>query len=159
MINAMYGQGFDYRWANVGGTWVCSVSSDTNEIHKLIDQVKAGPASQPCTEVLNAMKLIPRADSADAFFTLNYVRLMKAMLEFSPMPMTLPEIPTKSSLAMAFRVENGAFALDIAAPKEHVMEMSTMFGMMMQQQMQQMQKQQMKQGPGTMPMKPATPDN
>jgi hypothetical protein len=148
MLNTMYGRGFDYRWAIVDGLWVCRVSSDPNAIYKLIDQVKAGPPAQPCAEVQNAMKLIPRADNADVFFTLNYLRLMKGMFAFSPMPFTMPDIPTKSNLAFAAKVENGAITIDIAAPKEHVIEMSTAFGMMMQQQMQH----QMRQAPPATPM-------
>lgn len=141
MLNTMYGRGFDYRWAIVDGLWVCRISSDPNSIYKLIDQVKAGPPAQPCAEVQNAMKLIPRADNADVFCTINYLRLMKGMLAFSPMPFTMPDIPTKSNLAFAAKVDNGAITIDIAAPKEHVIEMSTAFGMMMQQQMQQQMRQ------------------
>ena len=155
MLNTMYGRGFDYRWAIVDGLWVCRVSSDPNAIYKLIDQVKAGPPAQACLEMQNAMKLIPRADNADVFCTINYLRLMRGMLAFSPMPFSLPDIPTKSNLAFAAKVDNGTITIDIAAPKDHIIEMSTAFRLMMQQQMQQppqgMPMQPMPSGPGMSP--------
>ncbi|MGB2808029.1 MAG: hypothetical protein WBC22_09820, partial [Sedimentisphaerales bacterium] len=43
MIDAMYGDGFEYRWAIVDGLWVCTIGGDVDSaIRKLIDEVKAG---------------------------------------------------------------------------------------------------------------------
>jgi hypothetical protein len=135
-LEMMYGSGFEYRWAIVNGLWVCRISGDPNAIYKLIDQVKAGTPAQVCSEMQKAIAVIPDAGSKDAIVTYNYLRLMKAMQAFAPMPFTMPDVPSKSNLVFAAKVENGSFALDFALPKEHLSEMMMAFQMMMQQQMQ-----------------------
>ena len=140
MIDAMYGSGFEYRWAIINGLWVCRISSDPNAICKLIDQVKAGAPAQACPEMQKAMSFIPDAGSKDAVFTYNYLRLMKMMQGF--MPVKMPDIQSKSNLVFAAKVDNGSFTLDFALPKEHLSEMMMAFQMMMQQQMQQNMQQQ-----------------
>jgi hypothetical protein len=138
MFEAMYGSGFEYRWAIVNGLWVCRISGDPNAIYKLIDQVKAGTPAQVCSEMQKAIAVIPDADSKDAIFTYNYLRLMKMAQAFTPqMPFTMPDVPSKSNLVFAAKVDNGSFALDFALPKEHLSEMMMAFQMIMQQQMQQ----------------------
>ncbi len=142
MLDAMYGSGFEYRWAIVNGLWVCRISNDPNAVYKLIDQAKAGTPAQACSEMQKAIAFIPDADSKDVVFTYNYLRLMKMMQAFAPAPFTIPDIPSKSNLVFAAKIDNGSFALDFALPKEHLAEMMTAFQMIMQQQMQQnMQKQ------------------
>jgi hypothetical protein len=136
MLEAMYGSGFEYRWAVVNGLWVCRISSDPNAIYKLIDQVKAGTPSQVCSEMQKAIAVIPDADSKDAIVTYNYLRLMKMMSAMGTMPFTMPDVPSKSNLVFAAKVDNGSFALDFALPKEHLSEMMMAFQMIMQQQMQ-----------------------
>jgi hypothetical protein len=150
MLEAMYGSGFEYRWAIVNGLWVCRISGDPNAIYKLIDQVKAGTPAQACSEMQKAMSIIPDAGSKDAIVTYNYLRLMKAMQAFAPMPFTMPDVPSKSNLVFAHKIDNGSLAIDFALPKEHLSEMMMAFQMMMQQQMQK-QPGQMPQG---MPIQP-----
>ena len=150
MLDAMYGSGFEYRWAIVNGLWVCRISGDPNAICKLIDQAKAGTPAQVCSEMQKAIAFIPEAGSKDAVFTYNYLRLMKMMGAFTPMPFTMPDVPSKSNLVFAAKVDNGSFALDFALPKEHLSEMMMAFQMMMQQQMQK-QPGQMPQGMPTRP--------
>jgi hypothetical protein len=135
-LETMYGSGFEYRWAIVNGLWICRISGDPNAIYKLIDQAKAGAPAQVCSEMQKAMSIIPDAGSKDAIVTYNYLRLMKAMQGFAPMPFTMPDVPSKSNLVFAAKVENGSFALDFALPKEHLSEMMMAFQMIMQQQMQ-----------------------
>ena len=144
-MEAMYGSGFEYRWAIVNGLWVCRISGDPNAIYKLIDQAKVGTSAQVCSEMQKAIAFIPEAGSKDAVFTYNYLRLMKMMGAFTPMPFTMPDVPSKSNLVFAAKVDNGSFALDFALPKEHLSEMMMAFQMIMQQQMQQ-QPGQMNQG-------------
>ena len=141
MLIAMYGGGFDYRWAIVNGLWVCRISSDPNAVYKLIDQVKAGPPAQLCSEMQKALAIVPDANDADVIFTYNYPRLFKMLGAMMPVPMPQMDIPSKSNLAFAVKVRNGNVAMDIAIPKEHLAEMMVMFQMMMQQQMQQTQQQ------------------
>ena len=153
MLEAIYGSGFEYRWAIVNGLWVCRISSDPNAIYKLIDHVKAGPPAQVCSEMQKAMSIIPDAGSKDAIVTYNYLRLMKMMQAFAPMPFTMPDIPSKSNLVFAAKVGNGSLAVDIALPKEHLSEMMMAFQMMMQMQMQK-QMQQTSPGMQMQPMQP-----
>jgi len=141
MIDAMYGKGFDYRWAIVNGFWVCRISSDPNAVYKLIDQVKAGPPPQLCSEMQKALAILPDADNADVVATYNYPRLFKMMAAMMPVPMPQMDIRSKSNLAFTAKIHNGSAALDIAIPKEHLAEMMMVFQMMMQQQMQQQMKQ------------------
>ncbi|MGD0572818.1 MAG: hypothetical protein ABSB11_07320 [Sedimentisphaerales bacterium] len=145
MIDAMYGGGFEYRWANVNGLFVCRISNDPNAVCKLIDQVKAGPPAQACSEMQKAMAVIPDAGNKDAIVTYNYLRLMKMMQGFTPMPFTMPDVPSKSNLVFAAKIDNGSLTIDFALTKEHLSEMMTAFQMIMQQQMQQ-QPGQMNQG-------------
>ncbi len=145
MIEAMYGGGFEYRWANVNGLFVCRISNDPNAVCKLIDQVKAGPPAQACSEMQKAMAVIPDAGSKDAIVTYNYLRLMKMMQGFTPMPFTMPDVPSKSNLVFAAKIDNGSLTIDFALTKEHLSEMMMAFQMIMQQQMQQ-QPNQMNQG-------------
>jgi len=146
VLEAMYGGGFEYRWAIVNGLWVCRISGDPNAVYKLIDQVKAGAPAQVCSEMQKAIAVIPDAGSKDAIVTYNYLRLMKMMQAFSPqLPFTMPDVPSKSNLVFAHKIDNGSLTIDFALTKEHLSEMMTAFQMMMQQQMQQ-QPGQMNQG-------------
>jgi hypothetical protein len=149
MLNAMYGKGFEYRWAIVNSLWVCRISSEPNAIYKLIDQAKAGTPPQTGSEMQKAMALIPDADKDDFVATYNVLRLMKYIQAFAPMPFAMPDVATKSNLVIAAKVGGGCVTIDIAAPKEHIAEISTAFQAMAQQGMQQ----QMQQSP--MQMKPA----
>jgi hypothetical protein len=137
MMDAMYGSGFEYRWAIVNGLCVCRVSSDPNAIYKLIDQVKAGTPAQACPEMQKAIAFIPDAGSKDAIVTYNYLRLMKMMQGLTQMPFTMPDVPSRSNLVFAAKVDNGSLTIDFALPKEHLSEMMMAFQMIMQQQMQQ----------------------
>jgi hypothetical protein len=155
MINAMYGQGFNYRWAMVDGLWVCRISNDPNAIYKLIDRAKAGPPTQICPEMQKAMAVIPDADKADVIFTYNYLRLFKMMSAMMPAEMQMPQIniPSKSNLVFAARAEKGKLIFDAALPKEHLQEMMMVFQMMMQMQMQRQQQQMQQMEQETMPSK------
>jgi hypothetical protein len=137
MLDSMYGSGFEYRWAFVNGLWVCRISGDPNAIYKLIDQVKAGTPAQACPEMQKAIAFIPDAAGKDAVFTYNYLRLLKMMQAFAPMPFTMPDIQSKSNLVFAAKIDNGSLGIDFALPKEHLSEMMTAFQMIMKQQMQQ----------------------
>lgn len=138
MLDAMYGKGFDYRWAIVDGLFVCRISSDPNAIYKLIDRVKAGPPAQVCPEMQKALAVIPDADKSDVIFTYNYLRLFKMMSAMMPVPMPQMDIPSKSNLVFAAKADKGSITIDAALPKEHLQEMMMVFQMMMQMQMQQM---------------------
>ena len=144
MIVAIYGGGFDYRWAIVDGLCVSAFGGNVDEsVRRLIDQVKAGGPKQMADEVKAALALLPDAANADFIATYNYVRLLKmlpAMMgAMMPVPMPEMDIPTNSNIVFAGKVGGGNIIVDIALPKEHLTEIMAVFQMMMQQQqMQQM---------------------
>ena len=144
MINAMYGGGFEYRWATVDGLWACAIGGDIDSsIRRLIDQVKAGGPKQMAAEIKAALALLPQAENADFLVTYNYVRLLKIvpamMAAMMPVPMPQPDIPTKSNIVLAGKIASGKMVVDIALPKQHLTEIMAAF-QMMQQKMQTQQK-------------------
>ena len=143
MINMMFGDGFNYRWAVADGLWICAVSGDPDSaIRQLIDEVKVGGPKQVSSEMKAALELLPQASKADYAGTFNFLRYFGIITAFMPIPMPKMDIPTKSNIAFASRTGNGKMAVDIALPKEHLMEISSFFQKMQQQQRQKMQQQQ-----------------
>lgn len=136
-INAIYGDGLDIQLATVNNQLVYALGSDADDsVKKLIDQVKAGGPGEVPSEVQSAMALIPGADKADFFATLNILRLMKLVGEFAPTPMPQMDIPSQSNIAIAGDTGNGKMTIDVAVPKQHVQEAMAIVMMMQQQQMQ-----------------------
>ena len=147
MINAMYGGGFDYQWGMVDGLWVCTIGGNANSaIRELIDQVKAGGPKQIGDEMKAALTFLPEADKADFVVTYNFLRLFKMATAIVPVPIPQMDIPTKSNIVFAGKAGNGKMVVDIALPKEHLMEIMAVF-MKMQQQMMMMQQQQQQKTP------------
>ncbi len=161
MINTMYGEGFDYRYGIVDKNLLMTIGGNPDaSIRKLIDVAKAGGPTGVCSEVTEAMKLIPNAEKANFFATLNLIRAVSMVKAFIPMPIpipALPDVPTNSNLAFAGRVGEGTFTLDIAVPKQHLTEITTVFQKMQQQQ--QMQQMDQNQPPSMPPPPPTQPQN
>jgi len=129
MINAMYGDGFDYRWALVNGLCVAVMGADVDSaIRELIDEVKAGGPKQLASEMKSALTLIPEASKADFVGTYNLWRwfgILGAMMPM-PTPFAQMDISTKSNIAFAGKIGQGKMAVEIALPKEHLMEIMGM---------------------------------
>ncbi|UCF43214.1 MAG: hypothetical protein JSV99_11665 [Planctomycetota bacterium] len=141
MMDAMYGGGFDYRWAIVNGLYVCVIGGDVDAgVRRLIDQVQASGAKEIPAELEQAMGLLPDAGAAEAVGTYNLLRAMTIGFAMSPMPMPMPDIESKSNISFAAKGGDGTLSIDIAVPKEHLSEVVSA-GMMMQQAMMQGQKQ------------------
>lgn len=139
MINAIYGDGLDVQMATVNNQLVYALGQDSQAgVKKLIDQVKAGGPKQVPAEVRTAMATIPGAEKADFFMTLNVLRLMKIASTFAPMPLPQTDIPTQSNIAIAADTAGGKMTVDLAIPKQHVIEI---MGVVMQMQQMQMQMQ------------------
>jgi hypothetical protein len=111
------------------------------EIHALIDQAKSGAPSQIPSEVQAALPLIPEAKNANFFGTYNYVRAIQMALAFVPMPVPAPqvEVQSQSNIAFAGDIGNGRLLIDIAVPKQQVLEIKEIITQM-QQKMQPQQK-------------------
>jgi len=140
MIKAIYGQGIDVRSALVDGLCVVAVASDPNAVvRELIDQVKTGGPASIAGEVKAAMDALGQTEQADCLVTFNFLRVFQmasSMAMPTPMPMPQIDIPSKSSVALAGAVGGGKMKIDVAMPKEHLMEMSQFFQKMQQQQAQ-----------------------
>jgi len=142
MIDAMYGKGFDYRWGMVNDLCAVSIGGDVDaKVHKLIDLVKAGGPKEICSEVQEALKVLPNAEKADFLATYNYVRMLKMIGGMMPMGpgITMPtiDVPSKSNIAIAGTVDKGRAVIDIAFPKQHLSELVTAFMMFQQEMMKQ----------------------
>ncbi|NIP51468.1 MAG: hypothetical protein GWN67_28185 [Phycisphaerae bacterium] len=154
MIDALYDDGFEYKLAIVDGLCVFAVGGDLDSaIHKLIDEVKAGGPRQMAAEMKAALTLLPEAGGADFMGTYNFLRLFKMAGAMAgafmpvPMPMTQIDIPTKSNIVFAGKASNGKITMDIALPKEHLMEMMGMFQMIMPEKRAMPQQETIQQGP------------
>jgi general secretion pathway protein G len=134
MINAMYGDGFEYRWAIVDGLCVFTVGGDVDSaILKLIDEVKEGGSEQMAAEMKAALTLLPEAGRADFMGTYNFLRLFRMMGAMAgafmpaPAPMAQMDITTKSNIVFAGKAGNNRMTVDIALPKEHLIEIVAAF--------------------------------
>ena len=144
MIEALYGDGFDYRWAIVDKLVLYVVGGDVDaQIRELIDQVKAGGPKEVASEIKAAQELLSGGRAADFLGTFNYVRMLKMIsimtqgLPNAP-PMPQIDVESKSNLAFAGTFRNGTMTTRAALPREHVRELVNAF-MTMQAKMAQAQ--------------------
>jgi len=149
MIKKMWGDALDYRWALVDGYCVYSIGGDTDKtIRELIDQVKAGGPKKIGSEMKAALDAIPNSKQADCVGTLNYIRMLNMASAFMVMPggVKFPQldVPTKSNIAFASRTADGRITLQMALPKQHLLEIKSAFEKLIPQ-IEQQQKQQRKQ--------------
>lgn len=128
MIEAMYGDGFDYRWATVNKLALVAVGGDVDaEIRELIDQVKAGGPKKVAAEVKAAQKLLGTKGTGDFMGTFNLVRMIKmvtTMMSGMPGAPSMPPIKleSKSNLAFTGTFRNGKLTTKSVLPKEHIQE-------------------------------------
>jgi hypothetical protein len=141
MMDKMYGGGFDYRWGLVDGLCTMAIGGDVDaKVRELIDLVKAGGPKEICSEVKDALKMLPQAEKAEFFVTCNYIRLMKMMGAMMPPDADMfskINVPSKSNINIAGTIANGEAVIDIALPKQHLSEMVTAFMMLQQEIMKQ----------------------
>jgi hypothetical protein len=147
MIEAMYGDGFEYRWAVVDGHAVYVVGGDVDAgIRTLIDQVRAGGPKKLGAEMKTAITLLGKRGSNDFVGTFNYVRFLNmiaSMMQGLPTPgpaMSPIDMKSRSNVAFAGGVAKGKLTARAAIPKEHLTELVTAFGMMQQKMTEQRQK-------------------
>ena len=142
MIQKIYGDGIEYRWAVVDGRVAAAAlgSNSQANVRKLMDQVKAGGPKEMASEIKAALDLVPDAKNADVIMTLNYLRMFSALLPaLMPMPMPQVNFQTKSNLVLTASVDKGKGTVQVALPKEHLTEIMQAVQQMMMQQMQQQQ--------------------
>ena len=131
MITSMYGDGFDYRWGMTDGLFVCAVSGDVNStIRELIDQVKTDSPKQIGAEMKTALSLLPEANKADFVVTFNALRLFNLATSMVPIPIPPMDIQTRNNIVIAGRAADGGMVVNIAVPKQHLIEIMSAFMMM-----------------------------
>ena len=149
MLAGILGTGIEAQLAVVNNLLVYAVAGDPAAgVRKLIDQVKSGSTQPAPSEVKAAMDLIPGAEKANFFMTYNLLRLFQMIAAFMPMPMPQTTVQSQNSIAIAGRMTGGNLGIDLALPKQHLMEI---VGIFMQMQQQKMQEQQQQSQPPTQP--------
>ena len=134
MITSMYGDGVNYQWGMTDGLFICAVSGDVNStIRELIDQVKTDSPKQIGAEMKAALSLLPEASKADFVATFNVLRLFNLATSMVPMPIPPMDVQTKSNIIIAGRAADSRMVVNIAVPKQHLIEIVSAFMTMMQQ--------------------------
>jgi len=138
-INAIYPEGLHYRWTTVEKLYLMTIGAKPDSaIRQVIDQAMADTPAEIADQPQNALAMLPDAKNADFFATFNLVRLLNMVMGFAPVPMPMVSMPTSSNLALAGNVADGRMVVKIALPKQHLMEIVSVFQTMAQQKMQQM---------------------
>jgi len=133
MIKRMWGgDGLQYRWAVLNGKCVYTIGPEAEaDVHKLIDQVKAGPPTDICSEMQAALEAIPQDAQVEAIGTLNYVRMLNTFVGVMPLPdgKQLPElnVPTKSHIVFAAGTKGDVPVAWVVLPRQHLMEIKSAF--------------------------------
>ena len=127
MLDKMYGGGFDYRWGMVNDLFAVTIGTDAEtSMHKLIDKIQAGRATQIAPEIKSALSLVPGAEQADFFATVNMLRLFRMMsgimASAAPVPFPSINIESKSNFVVDGKASNGTLTIHAALPKEHLQE-------------------------------------
>ena len=122
IIEKMYGEGFEYRWATVDGLCVEAIAGDVETaIKQLIDEVKAGGASEAATDIKQAVTML--GDGGDDFFgTFNVIRMLKMMSVMPSFPIPDISVESKSNIAFGGKIGDGKVVLKVAVPKAHISE-------------------------------------
>lgn len=136
MLAAMYGDGMNVQMAATDNLLLYCVGQDPGSmLRELIDQVKGSGPGQIPSEAQAALRLIDGADRADFFMSCNLIRVMQMAAAFAPLPIPQTAVPSQSAVAIAGNIGDGKMRLDVAVPKQQVLDI---MGMVMQMQMQQM---------------------
>ena len=116
---------------------MASVGGDADKtIRQMIDGVRAGKGKRVQSEFKAALALLPGADKADLFVTLNAVRLFALVAEQAPGRLPKVELPpSKSHLIMAGRVGDGKASMDLVLPKAHMVEIMGLVQRLMMRKM------------------------
>ena len=135
IIKSMYGNGFNTRIAVADKNALLAMGSSSDKIiRKLIDQKKAGNV-QISSGIKTAMALIPYAEKADFFATVNGIKMYEIISQMSPKPMPKVDVPAKSCMVMAAKTSNGKAEFDLVLPKAHLTEIMQLVRTMTMQNM------------------------
>ena len=122
-IASMYGGGLNVQLAVTNNLLAYALAPDpTAKIHELVDQIESGSPGQDPTEMQTGMQLIPGADKADFFGTFNVLRFVQMVVAFLLLPLPQMDLPTQSNVAIAGEIGAGKLQIEVAVPKQHVLE-------------------------------------
>jgi hypothetical protein len=142
MIASIYGQGIEGRLAIVNDLLVYAIAKDSTAlVQKLIDQAKGSGTQAVASEVQAAMQLVPGSEKACFFATYNYLRAFQMITAIMPLPIPQTAVQSQSNIAVAGKAAGGNLSIEMAVPKQHVMEIMGVF-MQLQQQQQKTREQQ-----------------
>jgi hypothetical protein len=132
MIQRMWGDGLQYRWAVLDDKCVYTIGPNAEaDAHKLIDRIKAGVGTEVCAEMKAAMAAMPPNAQIEAVGTFNYVRILNTFIGVMPLPdgKQLPElnVPTTSSIAFAAGTAEKVPMAWLVVPKQHILEIKSVF--------------------------------
>jgi len=134
MIAAMYGDGFNYRWATVDNLFVCTIGDNAEkELYGLIDIVRDGGPKKTDAGIKSTLALLPESKTLEFVGTINYLKQVKAVfsaLANSDMPIPKPDLNITSKttgLAFGGKADKGQLIFNIALPKKHLSEISQFF--------------------------------
>jgi hypothetical protein len=157
MIQAAYGSGLDLRLAVVNNLLLYVLSATPQQdIQALIDKAQSGAPGQTPSEVQTALELIPNAMKANIFGIYNYVRAIQMVMAFVPMPLPPVEMPAHGDIPFTADLGNSRILVNVAVPKQHVLEVKEALGRLRQQMQPQPQPGQPGAQPPTTPGKPPT---
>ncbi len=134
MFESMFSSGFNFKFAAAGSFMLVAGGPDVDrDLRQLIDQALSGTVPSPTGDIRAAMAAIPNASSTDFVASVNVVRLVSGvggMISAMPIPgfqmagqmFGKLDIPTKSCIALAGKVDEGSATLQIAIPKQHLLE-------------------------------------
>lgn len=136
-ITRMLGERLDLRLATVNNLLLYTLSPEPQqEIRSLIDQARADPPPPVPGEVQAALQLIPDARQAEFFGTYNYARAIQMSLAFLPISLPRVQVPSQSNIALAGDVGDARLLMNMAIPKQHVLEIVKVFAQLQEQQQQ-----------------------
>jgi len=94
------------------------------ELGKLFDSVGAKAPGLMGPEMSMVSGLLPQAAQADVVGTFDLMQLIGMVAAASPVPLPVPDVnvPSRSRMAYAVTADAGRMAVDIAVPKEHIIE-------------------------------------
>jgi hypothetical protein len=136
MFESMFGSAFNFKLAVAGSFMLVAGGPDADkDLRQLIDQALSGRVHSPTGDIRAAMAAIPNAASTDFVASVNVVRLlsgMGAMMNAMPIPLAQMmgqmfsqlDMPTESCIALAGKIDNGTATLQIALPKQHLLEIA-----------------------------------
>jgi hypothetical protein len=133
MFVKMYGEGMESKMAMVKGLGLCAVGATADAgIKALIDKALSGKPQAVNMELKNAMSLIAQSEQAQFVGTINYLRSFQNSFRYMPQQMplntqALNKVVSKSNIAFAGNMNGGVATLNIAVPKEHVLEIKSAF--------------------------------